>query len=258
MLALRASLSFPMPARPFLKPICSVITGALLTIATATVPPLFSVLDPISAQPPLPGTSWPCSLPADTPPPSNVITSASSFARQRDFIAWRIDPSSTSRAQWLATEYRAGWPLPALRAAYAQESSYLQTTRGLRRGGRRTDLTPGLLAHGIPLPDLITDHVNTLNDTIPIQPLFPGLLVNTALYAAITFLLLSTPSFIRRTSRKRRHACLRCGYDIQTLPRCPECGTLTRGTLEPSLGTGCHESDAALGGRPVPPTTDVR
>lgn len=214
--------------RRIIKCILFALAGALLTIATAIIPPLFTVLDPVSAQLPPPGTPWPVPMPKDAAPPSNVITAASPFAEQRDYIAWRPRDAVPTIHQWFATEYRAGWPLRALRARDARERAYIQTAGGqLRTTGRAVHLVESTFIRGIPVPDFITDRITTLNDTIPLQPLLPGFLINTALYTLILFALVTSPARLRQWRRKRRHACLRCGYDIQALPRCPECGTTT-------------------------------
>jgi len=55
-----------------------------------------------------------------------------------------------------------------------------------------------------------------------------GLILNPIIYAVpmwVLLLLISTGvgSLVRR-SRRRKGACSRCGYNIQGLPKCPECG----------------------------------
>lgn len=59
---------------------------------------------------------------------------------------------------------------------------------------------------------------------LPLIPIWPGLLANTAIFAAAWF----TPGFVWRTARTHRRRqqgrCLACGYDTATLPACPECG----------------------------------
>lgn len=70
-------------------------------------------------------------------------------------------------------------------------------------------------------------------DTPPLQaklalrPLWPGLLANVALYAALWAALLILPRWLRRDLRRRRGRCARCGYNLAGLPpattACPEC-----------------------------------
>ena len=57
--------------------------------------------------------------------------------------------------------------------------------------------------------------------------MWPGFLINTLLYACIPLAILFGPRQIRRLSRRRRGACLRCGYDLRGLTDglCPECGS---------------------------------
>lgn len=56
-------------------------------------------------------------------------------------------------------------------------------------------------------------------------PLWPGLLGNTAMYAA----LIAVPWLLLRrrrlNHRRKRNQCLACGYELGTgVERCPECG----------------------------------
>jgi len=63
---------------------------------------------------------------------------------------------------------------------------------------------------------------------LPIRPIFPGLIINTAFYAAILWLLIPGPFVLRRLIRLKRGRCPKCGYDLRgQLPGaggCPECG----------------------------------
>lgn len=62
---------------------------------------------------------------------------------------------------------------------------------------------------------------------LPWRPIWRGLAVNTAIFAAAWAPLLVFPGAIRRAHRRRRGLCPRCGYDLRALPEgapCPECG----------------------------------
>jgi hypothetical protein len=60
---------------------------------------------------------------------------------------------------------------------------------------------------------------------LPLRPVWPGLLVNVAFYAAGWFLLLRGHRAIRRKLRTRRGLCPQCAYDMRNTPHtCPECG----------------------------------
>ncbi len=63
--------------------------------------------------------------------------------------------------------------------------------------------------------------------SIPYLPVWPGLLVNLALYTGLAWLGLKIPGWLRATIRSRRGQCIRCAYDLRDLPAaqpCPECG----------------------------------
>jgi hypothetical protein len=59
---------------------------------------------------------------------------------------------------------------------------------------------------------------------IPLRPDWPGFAVNTVVYATGLLLLAAIPGRIRRWRRRRRGACLACGYASGGLAVCPECG----------------------------------
>jgi hypothetical protein len=63
---------------------------------------------------------------------------------------------------------------------------------------------------------------------IPLLPIWRGFGLNVVMYGTAVFLLWAGPGAIRRSVRKRRGRCVRCGYDLRGLPdaeaKCPECG----------------------------------
>lgn len=96
--------------------------------------------------------------------------------------------------------------------------------------------------YGLPAPCLMasddweTDHLDTFviiegwsassgEIWLPATPIWSGLAVNTAFWAAAWWLLLGAPRQLRRWRRARRGECVRCGYDLRGVAGvCPECG----------------------------------
>lgn len=110
-----------------------------------------------------------------------------------------------------ADEY--GWPLPAL-------GWFLQTKGWPPQGSWGIPLP----ARAVPQPPIFGS--NAGDRALPLLPLWPGLLANTAIYAllwAVSVLMLPA---VRRRARRRRGRCVRCNYEVLGLDTCPECGTL--------------------------------
>jgi len=62
---------------------------------------------------------------------------------------------------------------------------------------------------------------------LPLRPIWPGLVLNTLLYALVLWLLYRGSFVLRRHIRRKRGRCPKCGYDLRgQLPGagCPECG----------------------------------
>lgn len=63
---------------------------------------------------------------------------------------------------------------------------------------------------------------------LPVCPLWLGLLMNAIFYGAVLWLLWNGPSIARRTHRRRRGRCTKCGYNLHRRSAessvCPECG----------------------------------
>jgi hypothetical protein len=62
---------------------------------------------------------------------------------------------------------------------------------------------------------------------LPIDPVFPGFLLNTLIYAALPAAVM-TASHLRASRRRRQSRCPACGYPLTGLPTCPECGDSSR------------------------------
>ncbi len=59
---------------------------------------------------------------------------------------------------------------------------------------------------------------------IPLRASPTGLALNWLLFAPLIYLVLSIPVVVRHTVRSSRGHCTRCGYDLEGLASCPECG----------------------------------
>lgn len=59
---------------------------------------------------------------------------------------------------------------------------------------------------------------------LPLVPIWPGFLANSAIYGFLMFYSFSGWRFVRRWRRIRAGACVACGYELQGLRQCPECG----------------------------------
>ncbi|MHC4129117.1 MAG: hypothetical protein ACYSWT_01300 [Planctomycetota bacterium] len=62
--------------------------------------------------------------------------------------------------------------------------------------------------------------------TLPLRPLWWGLILDVAAWAALLWLVTLGPFELRRIARQARGRCLHCGYDLRGDGRggCPECG----------------------------------
>jgi hypothetical protein len=132
---------------------------------------------------------------------------------------WATLPAPASRPDFLNDSHyeiadARGWPLPAL--------SFRFHGRGSSRA--RT----GEITGGIPLSPNSTGAWHDPR-ALPLTPIWPGLLANTALFALLWATLLYAPGAVRRKLRRRDGRCTSCGYDLRATPArapCPECGAI--------------------------------
>lgn len=92
---------------------------------------------------------------------------------------------------------------------------------------------------------------------LPVFPIWPGLLGNIAVWSAAAFILLWSPSAIRRARRRRGGRCEACGYVLMGLRegRCPECGAEVALPPEPAAAASAErgayaDGHGAAGGGP--------
>ena len=68
--------------------------------------------------------------------------------------------------------------------------------------------------------------------TLPLLPIWPGLLLNMLFYAAVLWLLICGPFALRRFIRIRRSLCPACAYPTGESVVCSECGNALPGRAE--------------------------
>jgi hypothetical protein len=138
-------------------------------------------------------------------------------------VQYTIDKTNDPVNVFLAyIEMRAGWPMSALRA------------RSVHRGADRTITgvdTPARLA-GIAPPRMLLGDGSAAR-TLPVSPIWPGLLVNTAIYASLIWLTVFGLGVVRRMHRTQRGRCAECGYELAGQETCPRCRTSSAVVVHP-------------------------
>ncbi len=160
----------------------------------------------------------------------------------------RIPPSSivstwarlaTPNAKYLNWERHTrvvearGWPMLSLWSGYVE-------CKNITRWVGEPPINPYSFEKriaAIPLPSqktrvrVATYGVATMPSTtgiqqLPLRPIWPGFIINTAFYAAILWLVIPGPFALRRHIRRKRGLCVTCGYDLRHADHdaCPECG----------------------------------
>ncbi len=85
------------------------------------------------------------------------------------------------------------------------------------------------LIGGIRIDNRVMEQVFTLENVLPLQPIWPGFAINTIFYAVMLWVLMLGPVTARRIIRCKRGHCIKCGYDLRGHSGggsdvCPECG----------------------------------
>ena len=105
-----------------------------------------------------------------------------------------------------------GWPFICL-------ASSIEATLNPTRGW-----TYGVVSWGIPLPS--TQGPDAMPRSLPLRPVWAGLLVNTVFYGLFLWLVVHGRGLLRlqRLHRERHGRCGHCGYPAGSSPLCSECG----------------------------------
>lgn len=156
-----------------------------------------------------------------------------------------------SDGDWTSVAISAGWPFRCLRGEAAFAWQRMSIHRVISVGAIIVEQPRHRAVRSVGL--------------IPCTPDPVGLMANTAIYAAILYLIMSGTRKLVRRNRVQRSRCPSCGYKMHR-PRpgreyCPECGWApavprTETPVQLRLGHGCHiapclptEGDAAFRAR---------
>ena len=113
-----------------------------------------------------------------------------------------------------AVRWSVGWPAPALVASEVNEHYDMDDAPTSPRA-----MTIGAaLVPSDGLPGMQPGRV------LPYAPLWPGLIVNVAVFAITIFIVLSAPGLVVAAGRAVRGHCVSCGYPAPRTGTCPECG----------------------------------
>ena len=141
--------------------------------------------------------------------------------RQYGTNAWW--PSEATKVLSEAYGIAAGWPLLALSACRTtnvhidHDADEIVSTPVLRWGILWDQ--DAFVATGYSSPEFAPR-------IFPFRPIWPGIAINTLIYATLGWLLLGGPFQVRRLIRHNLGLCTKCGYDLRGYSGgvCPECG----------------------------------
>lgn len=164
--------------------------------------------------------SWPVRVPGYWPAvPDRHWVEGSRF--RHEHIAhhgemWRDrDVSPMEGNQFTVIAVTSGWPMRALSKQYWHERTDGAYRRWITGGLRLPEWTwrwQGRNAYGTPIVS---------------RPLWGGFAVNTLFFGFLAWVFVATSGQMWRWRRRRRGLCVKCGYDVSGLARCPECGAAT-------------------------------
>lgn len=155
------------------------------------------------------------------------VSSATGFVPPMDWNGrfvqrwWSVGKTreTISEMQWLGSR-------PALVDGGGRQAYYSGFSAGwpLRSLGGTDSINKSLQSCApLPLVD-VPPWIKRGGFKVPVQPLWSGLLVNTVVFALPVLSVVWGAAWWRRRGRVKRGECLKCGYAMAQLERCPECG----------------------------------
>ena len=170
---------------------------------------------------------WRAQMRLGWPTEPYLRSKASAFGYTYEAMSGRTDfpvnasasSSSGAPTAWLKgifKGWRVGWPMPCL-----ERHAWLAFGRNVPSD---YVFSPGLEERGLMiLPE--NGLLSKLRQRrLPIAPIWTGLIFNTVFFAAILWLLVRGPFWVRRYFRIKRGLCPACGYPAGTSNACTECG----------------------------------
>jgi len=173
---------------------------------------------------------WECDVPSGWP----TRCRHSVFGSTRGLTWYRgiaSDEEGDAVIDYEMTEVQVGWPFRSVRWRHGQVFD------------RHAATTEFIGGWWIPIPDWLEQLVASSTSKfharrrLPIEPMWLGLLANTAMFGGTLWLLLRLRRTVRRWLRHRRQQCLECGYPIGRSELCTECGTplAANPTVKPTI-----------------------
>ncbi len=167
-------------------------------------------------------TCWNFKAPAWWPPPDyGSKKHKAGVSHQWLYVKTTDSPSREFETHGISI----GLPFRTLRSvwAYAWE---LEGSDAVTAVEPQREYATSPFLDGMPLPSVL-QHGDLKNTLLPIMPIWLGFSANTLLYGALAWGVLFAPGVVRRWRRRRRGACVGCGYDLKGIAPggvCPECG----------------------------------
>ncbi len=133
-------------------------------------------------------------------------------SRDLETPRWFHRPEEPEHGAWTSLAAAHGWPRPAMRVT-AEGPRAIDVMSWRREFQSSAYRHAWIVDLGAP-PQLV----------LPLAPVWPGVALDTVVFAAAAWLLVFGPFALRRRVRRRRRRCVNCGYDAGALEQCPECG----------------------------------
>jgi hypothetical protein len=146
---------------------------------------------------------------------------------------WDIKHSPEQISWFLLVRTRFGWPFRAayldssrraMRLPYSDQKLAADHAKIQQKHDDNIKQRTGYRA-GFDAPAWI--HCSSYHGVfrLPLAPIIHGLLANLAIHTTIASIPFILFAVIRRDHRKYNNRCLTCGYELNDLQTCPECGT---------------------------------